>query len=369
MKSFRFSEKSIPLVFALITVLAYGLLLPFTGFYWDDSPFAWIAKFLGPKEFFPAFAQFRPFLAPIFFVTTSIVPINPLAWQVFALVIRFLIGITAWWTFKQIWRDKPGTALTLALFILIFPGYSQHWVALTHINQELIPFLFYLISFGFTFKALQTDRPVRYLIFALLFQILGIFPTEYFFGIEGLRFLFLFIFFQGTFNERVTQTLKQWWPYLIIWILNAAWLVYYYKFGGYDSYEVKTTGSLSLASLLSDFMDAIWKAGFYTWGQVLVLTSKSITAPASLLTIGLIVISFILLSLYLSRLYQPTNGDNKALGISFIVIGTFGLLLGRLPSLAAGLPLTCNPSYDRFMISMMIGGSLFMLRLDRITLR
>src|SRR3990170_1540915 len=99
----RFSEKSIPFLFALITLLAYGLLLPFTGFYWDDWPFAWIARFLGPAEFFPAFAPFRPFLAPIFFLTTKLIPPVPVYWQVFALVIRFLLGLTAWWLFKCIW--------------------------------------------------------------------------------------------------------------------------------------------------------------------------------------------------------------------------------------------------------------------------
>ena len=71
MKADRFGERSIPLLFLIVTIIAYGLLLPLTGFYWDDWPFAWIAKFLGPQEFFPAFAQVRPFLAPIFFVTTS----------------------------------------------------------------------------------------------------------------------------------------------------------------------------------------------------------------------------------------------------------------------------------------------------------
>ena len=47
--------------------------------------------------------------------------------------------------------------------------------------------------------------------------------------------------------------------------------------------------------------------------------------------------------------------------ISLIIIGILGILLGRLPSLAAGLPLTLQSSYDRFMVSMMIGGSLFLL--------
>src|SRR5512134_198456 len=117
MKSIRFAERSVPLFFLAVTVAAYGLLLPLTGFYWDDLPFAWIAKFLGPWEFIPAFAKVRPFLGPIFFVTTSLIPPVPLYWQIFALVIRFTSGLAAWWMFRQIWPDRKNLALTAALFI------------------------------------------------------------------------------------------------------------------------------------------------------------------------------------------------------------------------------------------------------------
>ncbi len=150
MKSARFNARSIPLVFAIVTILAYGLLLPLTGFYWDDWPFAWIAKFLGPAEFIPAFRGFRPFLGPIFFVTTSLIPPNPLLWQIFALVIRFLSGLLVWLALNQIWPRHQRQTLIASLLFLVFPGYSQHWVAFTHINQEWIPLLFYLLSFYFT---------------------------------------------------------------------------------------------------------------------------------------------------------------------------------------------------------------------------
>src|SRR5512138_3433891 len=103
MASFRFSEKTIPFLFILTTILAYGLLLPLTGFYWDDWPFAWIAHFQGPAEFFPAFQGFRPFLAPIFYFTTSLLPGNPLLWQIASLVMRFLAAWTAWWSMHQVW--------------------------------------------------------------------------------------------------------------------------------------------------------------------------------------------------------------------------------------------------------------------------
>ncbi len=346
-------------LFAVITIIAYGLLLPFTGFYWDDLPFAWIAKFLGPAEFVPAFLPFRPFLGPIFYVTTSLIPPEPLYWQFFALVIRFLLGISAWWMFRQIFPHKKNIAFIAALLMLIFPGYSQHWVALTHINQELIPFIFYLLSFGFTFKALRTQK-ITNTIIAILLQICGIFPTEYFFGIEGLRFLFLFFFFQEKYFERLKKSLKIFFPYLLIWILNAAWLFYYYKFGPYHSYEVTATQSSNIIFFLTQAVDAIWKTGFYIWIQSLVLTFSSIPAPASLLTLGLILLAFKVFTSHLAVSLQDEPNE-KSFPISLIITGLIGILLGRLPSLAANLPLTLQSSYDRFMISMMIGGSLFII--------
>jgi hypothetical protein len=352
----KFSPSTLVIV-ALITVFAYGLLLPFTGFYWDDLPFAWIAKFLGAREFIPAFAPYRPFLGPIFYLTTRLIPPVPIYWQVFALIVRFTIGIAAWWSFKHIWRERPHLAWIAALLILIFPGYSQHWIAYTHINQELIPFIFYILSFGFTFKALYT-RKTSHVTIALLLQVCGIFPTEYFFGIEGLRFLFLFFYFEGNFIERFTKALKIWIPYLLIWILNAAWLVYYYKFGAYHSYEVTATQSFTALTLLWEALDTLLKAGFYIWIQILPLIFSAPLAPASLLAFGLILVSLVLI---IPQVKQPAHEYSKSFALSLIVIGIIGILLGRLPSLAAGLPFTLQSSYDRFMVSMMIGGTVFII--------
>jgi len=358
---FRPTQKHHILLFALITVIAYGLLLPVTGFYWDDWPFAWIANFLGPAEFNPAFTPFRPFLGPIFHVTTSLIPPVPLYWQVFALVIRFVLALSAWWAFNQIFPNKKTTAFLAALLMLVFPGYSQHWVALTHINQELIPFIFYLLSFGFTFKALRTKRTSD-TVFALSLGVCGIFPTEYFFGIEGIRFLLLFYLLQGNFLERFKTSFRIWFPYLLIWILNAVWLFYYYRFGPYNSYEVTAVQSPNLLIILTNLLDTLWKVGFYIWTQVIVLTFTSLPAPASLLTLGLAALSFTLLTPYLLRSAQdePREPVNALL---LMGVGIFGILLGRLPSLAANLPLTLQSSYDRFMVSMMIGGTIFLIGL------
>jgi hypothetical protein len=120
---------------------------------------------------------------------------------------------------------------------------------------------------------------------------------------------------------------------------------------------------------LKEALDALWKAGFYVWGQLLVLTFPTLPAPASLLSLGLSALSLTLLTPYLLRSAPVDETHEKTLPISLIVIGIIGILLGRLPSLAASLPLTLQSSFDRFMVSMMIGGSLFIIGVVELLVR
>src|SRR5204862_578299 len=115
----------------------------------------------------------------------------------------------------------------------------------------------------------------------------------------------------------------------------------------------------TLLRMFSTVGEAIWKAGFYVWAQVLVLILKAITAPTNLATLALIGLAFILLLAYFTKL-DLLGGERKTFAISAILIGLTGIVLGRIPSFAAGLSLTLQSSYDRFMISMLIVCSPFM---------
>jgi len=373
MKTNWTSERSIPLLFLLVTILAYGLLLPLTGFYWDDWPFAWMAKYLGPQEFVPAFAGVRPFLGPIFFATTSLIPPVPLYWQIFALIIRCLAVLSAWFALRQIWPHYHRQTLIVSLLFLVYPGYSQHWVAFTHINQEWIPLISYLLSFGFTARALRSkEKFISNTLYALLLLVAGVFPTEYFVSIEPMRFLFVWVIVSehvSGFGQRFVEALKRWWPYFLIWLANAGWLVYFYAIGGYASYEVEVVNEpLTILHVFSTIGETIWKAGFYVWAQILVLASRALTAPTTLITFALIIFTFASILFFLRNL-DLSEGRSGGFAIPAILIGLAGILLGRIPSFAAGLPLTLQSSFDRFMISMMLGASLFVVGLIELLLR
>ncbi len=360
MKNFRFELKTVPAMLLGLTILTYGLLTPWVGFYWDDWNFAWISHFLGAGEFIPAFQPFRPFLGPIFAVTTSIFHESPFAWQLFGLLIRFLIAYAAWWALNQVWPAHKRQVLLVSLFMLVFPGYGQQWVALTHINQELLPLLGYILSFGVTAQALRRpEKRIPLTALSLLLMFLGLFTTEYFIGLESLRVLLIwFMLAEGSLKERILNTVKAYLPYIALWLANAAWLGYYYSVGGYHSYGTQGSKLLTDApALLSQFINTLSTAGFASWFQIFGIFSQPVLSASFWLSLGLGLLGFTLTVLYLLKLNlpeAPTLGDDRW-ATQAITLGLVGVLAGRVPSFVASLPLSLDFSWDRFMISMMPG--------------
>jgi hypothetical protein len=380
MQRVRFSARSLPFALALTTILAYGLLLPSTGFYWDDWPFAWIARFLGPAEFVPAFQGFRPFLGPIFYLTTSLLPSNPALWQATALVVHFLAAWAVWWCLNQVWPANQQLTVSTALLFLVFPGYSQHWVAFTHINQEWLSLIAYVLSFGLSVRALRRPATALWVtVLALTLQVVGLLPTEYFATMEPLRALLFWTVLSTSFparGERARAVLRAWSPYLVVWLINGIWLVYFYASGAYISYDLTAAAAPpAAADVLRVFGDALLKAGAYVWLQVIPLTFAASSAPTSMLAWVIILIAFLALVFYLGHL-QPAHAlqthqkgaterirveaarSRVICGRQAIMIGIIGVLLGRIPSFVAGLPLTLQSSFDRLTISMMLGAAL-----------
>lgn len=376
MKNIRFELKTVPAMLLGLTILAYGLLTPWVGFYWDDWNFAWISHFLGAGEFIPAFQPFRPFLGPIFAVTTSIFHESTFGWQLFGLLVRFLVAWAAWWTFDQVWPAHKRQTLLLSLLMLVFPGYGQQWVAFTHVNQELIPLLAYILSFGITARALRSkDRFIPLTGLALLLTFLGLFTTEYFIGFEGLRLLLIwFMLGENTLQQRSFNTAKHWLPYFAFWLANAAWLSYYYRAGGYHSYGTpgfKIFG-MGPGAVIGEFINTLSTGGFASWFQVFGIFSPPVQSVAFWLSLGLGAITFTLTVFYLSKLNLPdaeSSLSQDGWAGQAITLGVAGVLAGRIPSFVAGLPLSLDFSWDRFMISVLPGACLLLAGLVELLIK
>lgn len=366
----------IPALFALLIFLAYGLLAPWLGFYWDDLPFAWFLKFFGPTDFIEGFRPFRPLLGYIFTVTTSIFGGHPLTWQILGLIIRFILGLQVWSLLRQVFPTRTQSALWIALLFTVYPAYQQQWVALTHVNQELIPLIFLLSSFILTVKLLRNENSPKYLIaFAILLQALGLFSTEYFFGLEILRFCFIVAILSETIQSRkalIQKSMATWFPYFIVWIVNAIWTYSYHQSSAYDSYDIDLASTLSPLALTNEFINTLSLSGFISWLNTFNIFASIDGSATQIIALFIFIVStFIVFFITQSKQEQFTNLESQIpnFGLQLTLIGLIAIFAGRLPSWAAGLPLRIEFDYDRFFVSIMLGASLFIIGLAELTLR
>ena len=90
-----------PLLLLAVIVIAYGMLIPWLGFYLDDWYIVWFRHFFGSAAFIDFFGQDRPFLAWIYMVLTPLLGNSPIAWQTFAVFTRWMLGMALWDLLKQ----------------------------------------------------------------------------------------------------------------------------------------------------------------------------------------------------------------------------------------------------------------------------
>src|SRR5512144_728564 len=95
----------------LTAVIAYGILAPQLGFYWDELPMSWIRYELGPAAMTRYFSTNRPVWGALYQVTTRLLPQIPIYWQVFALLWRWLSAVLVWLIVRELWPGRRQLAL------------------------------------------------------------------------------------------------------------------------------------------------------------------------------------------------------------------------------------------------------------------
>lgn len=211
-----------PINLLLVAILAYGLLIPQLGFYWDDLPISWIRYQLGSDALTRYFSTNRPVWGLLYQLTTSIIPDNPIYWQVFALIWRWLGAVIVFAIVEKLWKGKPRLALGVALLFLVYPGFTQQWSAFLYSHFFIVLF-FFLYSYLLTLRAIE--EPTRFwqlTALSLVFSALNLWMMEYFYVLELMRVGVILTALRGetmSLRERAIKTFKLWLPYLIVFIL------------------------------------------------------------------------------------------------------------------------------------------------------
>jgi hypothetical protein len=344
----------------IIASLAYGLLIPALGFYWDDQPMSWIRYQLGAEAMTKYFSNNRPVWGLLYQLTTHIFPQVPMYWQVFALLWRWLGAVLVFFIVRELWKDAPRFAFTVAAFFLLYPGFNQQWSAYLYSHFFIVLFFFLL-----SLLLMLRGRTIP----ALIFSALNLWMMEYFFIIEFTRIGLIWISLRDSHpdpKQRLKPTLNLWTPYLALFtlaVLSRLFLFNNQVYGISLTDQLKTDPLATILSLAQNFFVSLWTVSFAAWGQIFTGIDPAVHGVRTLAIYGAVSVVVLLTTYYVSNTQyavrnmqpEPQHIFNPLHPIS---LGAFMLPFAGVPFWMTGLVITLEHPASRFTLPFMFGVSL-----------
>jgi hypothetical protein len=220
----------VPVILLVLTILAYGLLIPGLGFYFDDWPVIYMIQSGG--DFWEFYQYDRPFSAWTYVLTAPILGTSSFRWHGFTLLIRWVTSCLVWWLLRLIWPKHPTEVTWAALIFSVHPVFLQQSIAVAY-SQHFITYALFFLSCGTMLAAVQKQRHAWLLTtVSLLSAALHIFTMEYFWGLELVRPLLLWLSLSNqkiTTDHKLKRILYRWLPYGIILSAAIIWRVGFYS--------------------------------------------------------------------------------------------------------------------------------------------
>ena len=341
----------------IIAILAYGLLIPSLGFYWDDLPMSWIRYQLGPEAMTRYFSSNRPVWGLLYQITTHILPQVPIYWQIFALTWRWLGTVVVWALVRELWKGKPRFALSAALFFLLYPGFNQQWGAYLYSH-------FFIVLFFFLFSLYLMLR--RQTVAALIFSALNLWMMEYFFVLELARIGVIWIALRGEYpdpRQRIGSSLRLWTPYLAVFSLAVLSRLFVFNnqiYGFGLMSQLKTDLPATLLSLGQNAIVSLWTVTFAAWMQVFTGLDTSVHGTRTIalyVAMMLAVLAIASTALWMDK--GEERGKRKEAWYA-IGLGLFMLPFAGVPFWLIDLPITLGHPANRFTLPSMLGVSLIL---------
>ena len=350
-----------------VAILAYGLLIPQMGFYWDELPMTWIRYELGPAAMTRYFSTNRPVWGLLYQVTTRVLPQVPIYWQIFALLWRWLAALLVWAIVRALWPERGVLALTASALFLVYPGFNQQWTAFLYSHFFIVlcfllaSFLCTLYSFRYPWKSrnawLLTSA-------ALLLSALNLWMMEYFFVLELLRPFLILRFVSGAEPDsawlpRVRRTALRWAPYLAVFLANVLSRLFIFNNQIYHLTllsKIKAAPFASVLRFLGTIANDLYTVSVKAWGLVFQFPRPASAGPrTTTFYIGIVVIAALVVAFF--YLYDNDDEETPPHPRRFwpIGLGLIGMVLAGGPFWLTGLEITLAYPANRFTLPFMLG--------------
>lgn len=360
-----------PLLLFILTVLSYGLLLRSIGFYMDDWYIIWFGNKFGVNQY-PAFsASDRPLMGYFYLIASTFLgkTVNPLVWQIFSLVLRWFCSFSLWLMLNEIWPKAKANNTWVAMLSVVFPGFIEQWISV-----GFSPFFFGLSLFflSVTLMVKAIHDPKRFwlwYIIALLFTAYEISSTEYYYGLELIRVIVLWIVYDNGHSwNKLLHVLKYWAAFLLIFISFLIWRTFFYASAYHPMTVLADLKNHPIGVLITGVRgvyQSVIDAVINAWTQIFNIDSypSSGLMPWVIIVLILTVFTGLLIFLQSTNNVIGKDADSIKWRREAFWVSLISLIVAIIPFFAAGLSVDYRFPNDRFMLAYIFGSSLIIVAL------
>jgi hypothetical protein len=354
----------------LLTVVGFGLLIPFLGYYFDDWPVIWLIK--TDANFWDFYLYDRPFSAWTYVVTTPVLGTTPWHWHLFTLILRWLTTFLFWWVLKSIWPNKLKLVTWSALLFAVYPAFFQQSVAVAY-SQHFTTYIFFLLSLGLMVIALRRPRfHWGWMILSIVCQVIHLFTMEYFWGLELIRPIVIWVVLsESTFDrkQRVITTIKNWLAYLVVFLMAIYWRVFIYNPPIEDPNALAWLDLLvqnpfaAFVRLFEIVLRDVASVMLVTWNRVLKVETITFDTIFSIGVWLIVIISA--LSVFVFIKYLKTDDVDKKPASQwrkqFMFLGLWGIICSFIPVWLTNRASVVGMYADRFALAGIFGASILLV--------
>lgn len=351
--------------------LAYDLQVFQLGFFWDDWQVVFLSRLDGTSAYWNHFAYDRPLSIWTYLLTVPVLGMRPLLWHLFTLLVRWLSVLGFVWAFSGLWPTRLWQVRWMGLLLAIYPGFSQQPVSVAY-SQHFISYA--LLTFSLGCMIWSVKRPTRYWHYTVpgvLFSLLQLLTMEYFFGLELIRPLILWMLVRNKDEKRSftgVRVLRYWAPYmlpLILFILSR----FVFSRQLFPLLEanpplllirMKSQPVKEVLNLIEIGLKDSLNVGLFAWLQPILPETISLRSTATLFSWALGLASALLVAwgVPAARVREtalPAAVEKSAFIGQGLLIGLAAIFFGGLPIWTTDRMTSFNSWADRFSLPLMLG--------------
>ena len=369
----QFPEWVYPIFLLLLCVLAYGILIPWLGFYSDDWVLVW-SYFKQGNQGIQAFYNLqRPPFSAMLHVIIPLFKFTPWLYQVFAILMRWVTGCLMWLLLRRLWPQRREISVWVSALFILYPAYTLQNIAITTGNI-LVYLVFFLLSLYFTIRAVQASKhKMVFSILAIVLSGINLVVLEYFFLVELVRpILIWYALDHFSFKEKLWKTFKLWLPYLILFLLVCFYRAFFFpqQVNGKELIlleQFRNGFGLGIIYWLQGILQHAYMNIVQSWAAIFQSSIETSIGMTSfivywILVAGTLVLSFVLFY-FAPHKSLENRKPNKPFLLACLWITNITILLAGLPFIAIGKASELAGFYSRVNLTYMFGVSIMVVGL------